>query len=72
MGIFASRVRIQLFIDRFRLSVSVSSFEPVLRPGRFRTSSNSHTVGARGGRTIIPLAAGAGAQEDETILDYGY
>jgi hypothetical protein len=29
--------------------------------------SNSHTVAAYGGCTIIPLAAGA-AQEDETIL----
>lgn len=35
------------------------------------TRSTSHSVAARSGCTDIPLAAG-GAQEDETILDYGF
>src|ERR1700691_414021 len=51
-------------------AISVSRFEPVSRPGRFRTRSNSHPVAARSGYTNIPRAAG-GAQEDETILQFG-
>ena len=36
----------------------------------FTTRSTSHSVAARGGCTIIPLAAG-GAREDATILESG-
>jgi hypothetical protein len=44
---------------------------PIPRPDPFHTRSNSHPVAARSDCTNIPRAAG-GAQEDETILLFGF
>ena len=51
--------------------LTIHGLSPIAQPGRLRTRSNSHSVAVRDGCTNIPRAAG-GAQEDETILQYGF